>query len=342
MVLGQEKVSLLNLPTPLEYLKNVSEELGIQLYLKRDDMTGLGLGGNKLRKLEYILKDAQNKGATMLITEGGVQTNHGRLTAAVAAKHNMRCAIVAIGDYPGELSANLLLDRLMGAEVIIKKDDGRPSPEQYKELVKDTIKKYEAQGETVYPIPLGGSDDTGILGYYECGMELTKQAAAMGLGDARVISAVGSLGTYMGLYCGFSNEGSSLKLTGVAILPFDDCKERCMVELFDSVKEKYGLKISAGLKDFNIEKDYVRGGYNLPSKEVREAVCLMAEKEAILLDPCYTGKCFAAIIDMVKEGKIKKNEKIIMIHTGGAPGLYTKHHRVEFEKELIDGVTILE
>uniref|UniRef100_UPI000B1CB203 pyridoxal-phosphate dependent enzyme n=1 Tax=Clostridium sp. NkU-1 TaxID=1095009 RepID=UPI000B1CB203 len=203
-------------------------------------------------------------------------------------------------------------------------------------------KKYEAQGETVYYIPLGGSDDVGILGYYECAVEVTKQAAAMGIDDARVISAVGSLGTYMGLYCGFHNEDSSLKLTGIAISPFDDHKEHGIVELFDGVKEKYGMKISAGLKDFDIEKDYVRGGYNLPSKEVRDAVCLMAGKEAILLDPCYTGKCFAAILDMVKEGKIKKGEKIIMIHTGGAPGLYTKHHRVEFEKELIDGVTILE
>lgn len=342
MVLGQEKVSFLNLPTPLEYLKNISEELGIKLYLKRDDMTGLGMGGNKLRKLEYILKKAQDKGATMLVTEGGVQTNHGRLTAAVAAKYNMRCAIVTIGDYPGELSANLLLDRLMGAEVIIKKDDGRPSPDQYKELVMDTIKEYEAQGETVYYIPLGGSDDIGILGYYECAAELTKQATAMGIGDARVISAVGSIGTYMGLYCGLHNEGSSLKLTGVAILPFDDYKEQSIVELFDRVKEKYGMKISAGLKDFDIERDYVRGGYNLPSREVRDAVCLMARKEAILLDPCYTGKCFAAILDMIKEGKIKKDEKIIMIHSGGAPGLYTKHHRVELEKELIDGVTILD
>ncbi|GLC82199.1 1-aminocyclopropane-1-carboxylate deaminase/D-cysteine desulfhydrase [Lacrimispora brassicae] len=342
MVLGQEKVSFLNLPTPLEYLKNISEELGIKLYLKRDDMTGLGMGGNKLRKLEYILKEAQDKGATMLVTEGGVQTNHGRLTAAVAAKYNMRCAIVTIGDYPGELSANLLLDRLMGAEVIIKKDDGRPSPDQYKELVMDTIKEYEAQGETVYYIPLGGSDDIGILGYYECAAELTKQATAMGIGDARVISAVGSIGTYMGLYCGLHNEGSSLKLTGVAILPFDDYKEQSIVELFDKVKEKYGMKISAGLKDFDIERDYVRGGYNLPSREVRDAVCLMARKEAILLDPCYTGKCFAAIPDMIKEGKIKKDEKIIMIHSGGAPGLYTKHHRVEFEKELIDGITVLD
>ncbi len=342
MVLGQEKVSILNLPTPLEYLKNISEELGIELFLKRDDMTGLGMGGNKLRKLEYILKQAQDKGATMLVTEGGVQTNHGRLTAAVAAKYNMKCAIAAIGDYPGELSANLLLDRLMGAQVIIKKDDGRPAAEQYKDLVSNIIKIHEAQGENVYFIPLGGSNDIGILGYYECAVELTKQADDMGISDARVITAVGSMGTYMGLYCGFGNENSGLKLTGVAISPFDDCKEKDLMELFDNVKEKYDLKISAEGKAFDIEKNYVRGGYNLPSKEVREAICLMAGKEGILLDPCYTGKCFAAIIAMTKEGKIKKGEKIIMIHTGGAPGLYTKHHRMEFEEELIDGVTILD
>lgn len=342
MVLGQEKVQLLNLPTPLEYLKNISEELGIQLYLKRDDLTGLGTGGNKLRKLEYILKEAQKKGATMLITEGGVQTNHGRLTAAVAAKHNMKCVIVSVGDYPGELSANLLLDRLMGAEVIIKKDDRRPSYQQYQELAGITIKKYEDLGENIYYIPLGGSDNIGLLGYYECAIELTKQAADMGIGDARVICAAGSFGTYMGLYCGLRNEESGLSLTGVAILPIDEHKEGCFIDLFASAKEKYKMKISAGPEDFDIEKDYVRGGYNLPSREVREAVRLMASKEGVLLDPCYTGKCFAAIIDMIKEGKIKKGEKIIMIHTGGIPGLYTKHHRVAFERELIDGVTILQ
>ena len=125
MLLGKEKVPFLHLPTPLEYLPGVSQDLGVEFYIKRDDLTNLGVGGNKLRKLEYLLKDAQDQGATVLLTLGGAQTNHGRLTAAVAAKYGMKCAIVCVDDYPGELSANLLLDRLMGAEVILKHDDGR-------------------------------------------------------------------------------------------------------------------------------------------------------------------------------------------------------------------------
>ena len=129
MLLGHEKVSFLHLPTPLEYLPGVSQDLGVEFYIKRDDLTNLGVGGNKLRKLEYLLKDAQDQGCTMLLTLGGAQTNHGRLTAAVAAKYGMKCAIVCVDPYPGELSANLLLDRLMGAEVILKKDDGRPESE---------------------------------------------------------------------------------------------------------------------------------------------------------------------------------------------------------------------
>ena len=207
-MLGHEKVSFLHLPTPLEYLPGVSKDLGVEFYIKRDDLTNLGVGGNKLRKLEYLLKDAQDQGCTMLLTLGGAQTNHGRLTAAVAAKFGMKCAIVCVDPYPGELSANLLLDRLMGAEVILKKDDGRPESEQFAETAAAVKARYEAQGEKVYEIPIGGSSDVGMLGYYECAMELTEQAKQMGLEDATVISAVGSIGTYMGLYCGLKNEGS--------------------------------------------------------------------------------------------------------------------------------------
>ena len=162
MLLGHEKTSFLHLPTPLEYLPGVSADLGVEFYIKRDDLTNLGVGGNKLRKLEYLLKDAQDQGCTMLLTLGGAQTNHGRLTAAVAAKFGMKCAIVCVDPYPGELSANLLLDRLMGAEVILKKDDGRPESEQfaetaaavkaayaaydaYKDDLRDTARQYIAQ-----------------------------------------------------------------------------------------------------------------------------------------------------------------------------------------------------
>ena len=153
MSLGREKIALLYTPTPLEFLPTMSEKLGIKLYIKRDDLTPLGAGGNKLRKLEYFLADAKAKGATRLLTTGDAQTNHGRLTAAVAAKYGMNCTIACIDRYPGEVSANLLLDRIMGADIVLKQDDGREESQQVADLFAELTATYEAQGETVYPIP---------------------------------------------------------------------------------------------------------------------------------------------------------------------------------------------
>jgi D-cysteine desulfhydrase family pyridoxal phosphate-dependent enzyme len=342
MIISCEKETFLHLPTPLEYLPSMSKELGNKLYIKRDDLTNLGAGGNKLRKLEYLLKDAKNKEATMLLTVGGAQTNHGRLTVAVAAKAGMKCAIACIDNYPGEISANILLDRIMGAEVVLKKSDGRPSDIQLKELVNSLLDKYQAQGEKVYYIPMGGSNMIGALGYYECAEELTLQAHEKDIDDACVITSVGSMGTYMGLFSGLKNEGSPLELAGVSILPLGDNYKEKLMKYYEEIKNTYDLKYQAQLNDFHIETGYMRGAYNNPCREVREAIYLMARKEAILLDPCYTGKCFAGIIDMVKEGKINQGKTIIFMHTGGMPGIYTKHHREEFERELIDGVTILQ
>ena len=338
MSLGREKISFLGAPTPLEFLPSMSEKLGIKLYIKRDDLLPLGAGGNKLRKLEYLLADAKAQGATVLLTTGGAQTNHGRLTAAVAAKFDMKCVIACLDEYPGEISANILLDRIMGAEVVLKKDDGRDEDTQLQELFAEVTARYEAQGEKVYFIPMGGSNVIGVPGYYDCAVELTHQAQEQGLGNARVVCTVGSLGTYMGLYTGLRCENSPLSLTGIAILPQND--EHIMAYWKD-IKETYDLPFDAERKDFHIETGYMREGYNLPDAHVREAVYDMARSEAILLDPCYTGKCFAGLEDMVREGKIAQGETVILIHTGGFPGLYTKHHRVEFEKELLDGVTIL-
>jgi len=330
-MLGYEKVSFLHLPTPVEYLPVLSKELGIELYIKRDDLTNLGVGGNKLRKLEYFLHDAKKKGATALITVGGAQTNHGRLTAAVAAKYGLKCAIVALDDYPGELSANLLLDRIMGAEVVLHKDDGI----DLMDVVKEVSDRYEAQGEKVYFIPMGGSNELGALGYYECAQELKEQ-----IKDGHVIVTVGSMGTYMGLFCGLHD--SAMTLTGVLIGPFYQDVKEYAAKYFEQCKAAWKLDFEASETDFDIRENFIRGGYNNPVKEVREAIYDMGRKEAILLDPCYTGKTFAAMKDMLASGEIQKDEKVILVHTGGLPGLYTLSHRSEMEKELIDGVTIIE
>ncbi|MGD9567108.1 MAG: 1-aminocyclopropane-1-carboxylate deaminase/D-cysteine desulfhydrase [Sedimentibacter sp.] len=343
MLVKKEKVSLLDSnPTPINYLPTLSKELGVELFIKRDDLTMFGAGGNKMRKLEYILYDAIQKGATTLLTVGGAQTNHGRQTAAAAARFGMKCVIVCVDEYPGEVSANLLLDGIFNAEVVLKKNDGRDYDVQLAEIMANVKKRYEDMGEIVYEIPVGGSDVTGVMGYYECAVEITAQAKNLGIEDATVVAGVGSMGTYMGLYCGLKNEGSPLGLTGIAILPFNEYHDKRIVEYFQQVKKEYNLSIDACLEDFNIETSYTRGAYNNPDSTVRQAIYRVARTEAILLDPCYTGKVFAGVLDMINEGKIKKGEKIILLHTGGMPGLYTKHHRVEFEKELIDHFTILD
>lgn len=342
MLVGYEKCSFLNLPTPLDYLKNISEDLGINLYLKRDDLTNLGVGGNKLRKLEYLLKDAKDKGATMLLTVGGAQTNHGRLTAAVATKHGMKAAIVAVDPYPGEISANLLLDGIMGCPVYLVKNDGsRSSAEVEAEAVKKVTAEWEAKGEKVYFIPMGGSNEIGMLGYYECGVELAGQAAKMGIHDPRVITTVGSMGTYMGLASAQRNENLNYRLTGISVMPYKTDIKEFAADYYGRCREFNGFSQAMSADDFDIETAYDRGAYNNPVREVREAIYYMGRKEAVILDPCYTGKTFAGILSMVKEGKIRKGENVIMVHTGGLPGIYTGHHRVEFERELENYIHII-
>lgn len=340
MLFGHDKVEILHLPTPLEHLANVSDDLGINVYCKRDDLTNLATGGNKLRKLEYFLKDAQDKGATMLITEGGAQTNHGRLTAAVAAKYGLKCAIVTADEFPGEISANLLLDGMLGCPVYFVKDmeTGRQA----------VIDKYTSEGEKVYYVPMGGSNEIGMLGYVECAMELDKQAREMGIGDASIYVTVGSMGTYLGMLVGLKECKSDLKLVGINVLPYSDdaadeeantaallealCeyyKKAC--DFFGSYSDNWGITAD----DFDIVTHYIHGAYNNAVEEVRDVMYYLARKEAIIIDPCYTGKTFEALYDKARKGDIEKGSNVIFMHTGGLPGIYTKHHRVELERELM-------
>lgn len=335
MTLGHEKLNFLNTPTPLTRLANISEDLGINLYLKRDDLTNLGTGGNKLRKLEYLVKDAIDCGATMLLTVGGAQTNHGRLTGAIAAKYGLKAAIVAVDPYPGEMSANLLLDGIMGCPVYLVQEDGKKSEGQLLKMgVEKVRKEWEAKGEKVYFIPMGGSNELGILGYYDCAMELAHQVNDLGLTDVQVVSTVGSMGTYLGLQVGIKNENLPLHVTGIGIEPQKNGYVNLAYDYYQRVKKYFDLDLEIPKEDFDIVEDYDCGAYNNPVKEVREAIYYMGRKEAIILDPCYTGKTFAAIVDMANTGRIKKGENVVMLHTGGIPGIYTKHHRVEMEREL--------
>ncbi|MDO4395432.1 MAG: D-cysteine desulfhydrase family protein [Clostridia bacterium] len=344
MTLGREKINYLNTPTPLDRMNRLSDELGINLYLKRDDVTNFGTGGNKLRKLEYLVKDAMDQGATFLLTVGGAQTNHGRLTAAIAAKYGLKAAIVAVDPYPGEISANLLLDGIMGCDVYLVNAENHPGKTESEIMAEECARitlELEKRGEKVYYIPVGGSNELGTLGYYDCAVELSKQTEALGLKDVRVVTTVGSMGTYLGLVLGTVNENLPLHITGIAISPKEPSHKAAVKEYFDRTKKYFDLSFDLTEDDFDVVADYTYGAYNNPVKEVREALYYMGRMEGIILDPCYTGKTFTGLLDMVKKGIIKKGENVVMIHTGGIPGNYTKHHRLEMEKELAPYIHIV-
>lgn len=340
MTFGKDKISFLQLPTPLERLDNLSKELGVNFYLKRDDMTSIGGGGNKLRKLEYFVAEAQRQNATTLLTVGGAQTNHGRLTAAVAAKYGFKSAIVTTDDYPGETSANLLLDGFLGCSVYFK------PMFKLSEAVEIVKNELESAGEKVYFIPLGGSDALGALGYYDCGIEVAEQLRAIGLMRPYVFVTAGSLGTYLGLEFARLNRRLSFDLTGISVLPRHGTAAEYAEKLFGEIYKTYmgtlgfNIDVPPRASQMEINENYIFGAYNNAVHEVREAIYLMARKEGIFLDPCYTGKTFYGILDMINRGEIEKNSDVVMIHTGGFPGNYAAHHRIEMENELIEFMKI--
>lgn len=342
MTLGHDKISFLTLPTPLTRLNNISKDLGVNFYLKRDDLTDFGVGGNKLRKLEYFVKDALDHDATVLLTVGGAQTNHGRLTAAVAAKYGMKSAIIAVDDYPGELSSNLLLDGIMGCDVyLVKPTAGKIRSQLEEEAIAKVTAQYEANGERVYFIPLGGSNQLGALGYYDCALELAAQFEKLKINSPHIFVTVGSMGTYTGLLTGIHHKRLDMKLTGIGVLPYTEPIAYHGLKHFQRIKDCYNLDFSLKESDLDLTSNYDFGAYNNPVKEVREAIYYMGSREGIILDPCYTGKTFAAILHMASEGLLSCDENIVMIHTGGMPGIYTYHHRIEMEKELLCHINII-
>ena len=323
-------------PTPLQYLSGLSQELFRELYIKRDDVTPFGGGGGMLRKLEYLLFDAVNSQSDTVLTVGDIRSDHCRLTAAAAAKYGLRSILISIGEYDGEQGGSMLLSGLFGARIVIKKDDGRPESIQLEETAKAVMEKEIAQGHRLYFIPMGGSDVTGMLGYYDCAAELDKQAREQYLQGATVYVPVTTLGTYVGLYCGLKAAGSSLKPVGIAVKPLDEGR---LHDYFRQAKEAYGFAFDdSGMQ---IETAYIRKGYGEPDRHVRDAIRLMASHEGILLDPTSSGKAFAAILDMIKEKKIKLGRQVIFLHDGSMAGLYEKAHRLKLEKEQQDAVQFI-
>lgn len=329
-----KKVQCAALPTPIQKLENITKKVNANIYIKRDDMTGLGLGGNKLRKLDYLVADAIENKCNVLLTYGGVQTNHGRLTAAAAAKFNMKSVIVCFGNEPKDESGNLILDKMLNADVrfvqIDLNDNKDKVFERLNTVTENIVKQYEKKGDKVYIIPIGGSNTIGTYGYIECVKEILNQNIQIDY----VVTALGSGGTFSGLWLGAKYYKAPFEVIGISVGQRGDNANKDLVKLINETSEKNNLGIECKENDIWVEDKYFGKGYNIPDAKTREIIYYLAQTEGIFVDPCYTAKAFNGMLDLIKIGKIKPNKNILFIHTGGAPALYTTEHLKEIQADV--------
>ena len=289
--------------------ENISRVLGVEVFVKRDDMTGIGFGGNKVRKLEYLLADAKAQGAQVVFTTGGAQSNHAMLTAAAARKLGMTPILILKKRGVTARQGNQLLEHLMGVDVRFMDTDS------YEDIYREMDRVGQELGVPYYKIPCGGSNALGSLGYVDCVREIAQQ----GVTFDHIICAEGSGGTMAGLALGAKLFMPDTRVTGMMVDtdPFEEITVRLMRE----AAALLGADMEITSADFDL-RDLCGPGYAIPSEEGNAAVSLMAEKEGIFLDPVYTGKAFAGLIAMAKEGKFKPGERVLFLHSGGAGGLF--------------------
>ena len=326
-----EKLTLANLPTKIEKLERLSKEFGTNLYIKRDDHTGSEISGNKVRKLEYLAKDAQDNGYNLLITCGGIQSNHCRATVAVATKLGMKSAVLLRIDAQPPVVGNYFLDKLMGADV---KFCTRPEYSNSRaEIMEAMAEEYRKQGYKPYVIPEGASNEIGTLGYYNCMNEIVEQEKQLGITFDTVVVATGSGGTAAGLYLANELHGYGKRVVSMAVC--DDIAY--FTEIIDRISN--GAKAylpeykDAQLNKENIEviDKYVGLGYAISRPEELEFIKHVAQTEAVVLDPVYTGKAMYGVYNELKEGGALVGAKnILFIHTGGMFGLFPVSEQFEW------------
>ncbi len=312
-----------HLPTPLEPMPALGKRLGgPDLWIKRDDCTGLGGGGNKTRKLEFLMADALRQGADTIITEGATQSNHARQTAAIAARLGLESHLVledrtGYDDADYNYNGNVLLDQLYGAH--LRKV---PADTDMNAAMEELASEVASTGRKPYIVPGGGSNPIGALGYVDAAQELVVQANDRGLRIDHVVHATGSAGTQAGLVTGFAGTRSGIPVLGVGVGAPRDAQEESVFELASETAKYLGIAGSVQRSDVVANCDYVGDGYGLPTEGMREALKLVARTESILLDPVYTGKAMAGLIDLIRSGTFEKGENIVFVHTGGAQALF--------------------
>ncbi len=313
----KKRIGLAHLPTPIEKLERLSGELGVTLYVKRDDLTESVASGNKIRKLEYLLYDAKEKGCDMLITCGGVQSNHCRATAAIAVRMGFACHLILRGDEPAIPDGNLLIDRILGATTAFyTREDFKNLPE----IERDTVAMLEKQGRRPYLIPMGGSNATGSLGYIKMIEELKDILPAFD----HIYCALGSGGTYAGMAIGLKHHGISSRLRGIAVCDDVAYFKAEVTRILREFDEWYGITFPDDLFNMDFDDRFVGIGYALNTPDELKELIRIARLEGLILDPVYTLKTFLGMMQQIREGKVAKGAKVLFIHTGGHYGIFPK------------------
>ena len=325
------RVALATLPTPLTEAPGLRKALGgaarcPRILLKRDDLTGLALGGNKARKLEFLIGDAQRQGATTVVTTGAVQSNHARMTAAAARVAGLGVTLVLTTREPDPpCQGNYLLDRLFGARVHLISAGPDPklavAPDEEAQ-VRAVVDELRANGERPYVIPVGGSSGVGALGYAAGTRELVDQLGAMACAPTRLYYASGSRGTQAGLELGSRLFSPPYRLCGIAVSGGEDEKRSRAARVATEAAALLGLDVVVTPGELATNQDHIGEGYGIPTAAGLEAIRLLAVGDGVLLDPTYTAKAMAALIADVRSGSIAPGETIVFLHTGGVPALF--------------------
>ncbi|MCD5417595.1 D-cysteine desulfhydrase family protein [Candidatus Bipolaricaulota bacterium] len=309
------------LPTPLHELKRLSKELdGPRIFIKRDDLTGLAFGGNKARKLEFILGDAIEKGADTVLTTGALQSNHVRMTAAAATQFGLRAVLFLRGKEPVTYKANLLLDRLLGAQIEFVDTDDR---EEIVQRVETAAEQLKQEGSNPYVIAGGGSTPVGCTGYYVALTEVLTQVNEMGIHIDHLLLASGGGGTHAGVVLGATALNFALNVIGISVSQSTDYVVERVCRLAEETACNLGHRLKFLPADIEVHDQYVGPGYAIPTPEGLAAIRLVAQTEGILLDPVYTGKAMAGLIDLIAQQRFQRDETVLFLHTGGTPALFT-------------------
>lgn len=311
------RLSFAHLPTPIEALPRLSQALGgPQIFVKRDDQTGLAFGGNKTRKLEFLLAEAQALGADHLVTAGAVQSNHCRQTAAAAARFGLQCTLILFGNPPPKPEANLWLDHLFGANIHWTDRSQRDA------RLEQVFNELKERGEKPYLVPYGGSSPTGVLGYVFAMQEFLQQRLEV---DA-IVFASSSGGTQAGLALGAHLFGYRGRVIGISVDEPRHVLQARVAALIEQVAERLGKNLAIRPEEIEVEDAWAAAGYGILTDADKEAIRLFARLEGLLLDPVYTGRAAAGLIGLIRQGAFAPHQKVLFWHTGGTPALFASRY----------------